>query len=175
MVAESKRLSGRLAWLYQARRVATQGNAAGGAIKIDIGLATGQMAELVTLRAYNSGNNRVQGWVCDEDYECHAGFFIDTTTGIGTNGNVPSIGTSATGATNIIYSAGLKMGPGQLMALHQTAAGVQNDTLIISMTLLLFNKPTEPTWSKARSTNAANVTLAASTISEANTLQQVMV
>ena len=173
MVAESKRLSGRLAWFYQARRVATQTNIAGGAIKVDISLAVGQVAQVVSLEGINSGTNDVLLNVNDED-NAEQSRFNYQGSGAGVTLRAPTGGTTGA-ANNSVSGIGFVLGPGQKLSSSQTAAGAQNDTHTVAVSLLLFNKPTEPTWSKARSTNQADVTLAESTISAANMLQQVMV
>ena len=158
-----------ISWIYQARRVATQANAAGGAIVIDISLASGQCGRLIAAYTNNSGNNSLYVEIQDEDNAY--------TTSIGSVGaaaantlRLPSIGSAASATGNVANSTGLIIPSGAKLTFRQAGAGVQNDTLTVGIVLELFNLPTVPTWSKDRSTNAADVTLAASTISAANTL-----
>lgn len=152
---------GRVWYLYQARRVGTNANAAGGAQRIDIVVPSGQVAVLLHGRAASSGAATNLVNILDEDNALHAIVVTSAATII----NFPLIGT-ATGHK-------VMFGPGQKLAVEQQAAGAQNDTLTVSVTLLLSTS-TMPTWDKSRSTNAADVTLAASTISTANTLQAVV-
>lgn len=160
---------GEVSWIYQARRVATQANAAGGAMTIDITLAAGQLARLIACRVNNSGTN---GLVINENDEDNATGFNMMVVGSGaaTAGYIPSIGTAANASGNVGNSSGFVLPSGAELTISQTVAGIQNDTLTIYIVLELFNLPTIPTWSKARSVNQADVTLAASTISAANTL-----
>lgn len=163
----------KVAYLYQARRVATQANAAGGAIKIDITVAAGQVAKLIGVSMINSGTNGILVNALDEDGVTQIQRIASVGSGAGTYISLPTIGSVATATQNMATSEGLLIGPGSSLALDQTGAGAQNDTSTIGIMLLLSTN-TEPTWSKARSTNQADVTLAASTISTANTLQAVV-
>lgn len=160
-------------WIYQARRVAQQTNVAGGAIKIDISVATGQIAKLVHIAAANSGTNEVNIFVRNEDAAQTADLCRVGSAG-STIGSAPRVNTSMTTTGYHINSTGLILAPGESLAPEQGVAGAQNDTFTVAVVLEIYNVPTLPTWSVARSTNAADVTLAASTISEANTLQEVL-
>jgi len=153
-------------YLYQARRVATQANAAGGAILIDLATAPGQIAKLLHARVVNSGNNGLQAYIYDEDNAAEA-YLLVIGAAAGTSASLPSIGSAATASANNANTKDLMFGPGQKLSFLQTAAGAQNDTLTLGITLLLTTA-TEPSWSVARSTNPGNVTLAANTISAAN-------
>ena len=160
-------------YLYQARRVATQANAAGGAIIVDISVAAGQIAKLVSLQILNSGTNSLYCYLYDEDV-AESNRLGGVGSAAGNRLEFPSIGANANAAGNFASSEGLLLGPGQLLSVFQLGAGIQNDTLTVAVTLLLSTN-TAPTWSKARSTNEADVTLAASTISTANTMQAVAI
>ncbi len=155
-------------WIYQARRVATQANVAGGAVKVDISLAGGQIARLISAFVSNSGTNDMTLAVADEGNNT---LFNGGTiaSGAARGSSWPNIGT-ATVHSNIANSTGVVIPSGTKLAIYQTGAGAQNDTLTIAIVLELFNLSTIPTWDKSRSTNAADVTIAASTISAANTL-----
>ncbi len=151
----------RYTWIYQARRVATQGNAAGGAIVIDIAVA--QPARLISCLGFNSGSNTVSIDIVDEDnaLTCRLG---SVGAAPGTICSVPRTYTSSLSSPQIT-SVGVFIAPGQKLSCYQSNAGAQNDTLTVALVLELFNSPEEPTWSKDRSTNATDVTLAANTIS----------
>ena len=165
-MAEHRQMS----WIYQARRVATQANAAGGAVVVDISLASGQIARIISIRGLNSGNNGISCLIVDEDNATHAQLASISAAG-GANFNLPAaVLAGAATTSSMAQSSGFILASGQKLTIMQSAAGAQNDTMTICITLELFNLPTVPTWSKDRSTNAADVTLAASTISAANTL-----
>jgi len=141
-------------YIYQARRVATQANAAGGAQKIDIIMGANQTGILLHGRAVSSGTATNLVNIYDEDTAYHAMLTVTAATTL----NFPIVGI-ATGQK--VYLA-----PGQKLAIEQQSAGNQGDTLTISVTMLLSSS-IEPTWDKSRSANAADVTLAPSTISAA--------
>ena len=164
--------SGNIAWMYQARRVATQANAAGGKVLVDIAVPSGTVARLVVARADNSGTNSIAWRLYDEDDELMATLGVVGSAGA-TNLSVPTIGT-APATNNNIHSLGQLIPPGAKFTAEQSGAGAQNDTLTIAI-ILLMSSPVEPTWVKTRSTNVADVTIAASTISAANTLQPVLI
>ena len=159
-------------WIYQSRIIFTQTNAAGGAIVADYSVATGQIARLVSLRALNSGNNGISVDLVDEDNAASCRYAL-IGAGAATLCHLPSIGQSATATGAIASSEYLLTPPGAKLSIYQSAAGAQNDTLTIALTLELWNLPTEPTISKARSTNAADVTQGTDSISDANDLVQV--
>lgn len=153
---------------YTARRVATQSNAAGGAIIVDISPATGQTFELIDLRVANSGNNTLSIYKVDEDNADAAPY-----GGVGAAAtnvlSLPSFGSVASNSGNLIDSRGARIVQGQKLTCRQANAGAQNDTMTIAVTLKLTGSKATPTWSKARSTNEADVALATSTITAANT------
>jgi len=162
-------------YLYQARRVATQANVAGGAVKVDITVASGQVAKIVWASALNSGNNSIAMAINDED---NARTVYLGGTGAAATIDVHLPQTPASAATALVdgsaaTSVGGLIGPGSSLSFEQGAAGAQNDTITVAVVLLLSTS-TAPTWSVARSTNAGDVTLAASTISAANTTQAVV-
>lgn len=160
---------GSVSWIYQARRVATQANAAGGAQKIDISIASGQLARVISAKCLNSGTNGISIFLADEDNANHCGLST-IGSGAGTYISLPAAPGSNTSSTANADAKGMLLAAGQKLSFEQTGAGAQNDTFTIAITLELFNKMDAPTWDKSRSTNAADVTLAASTISAANTL-----
>lgn len=155
-------------YLWTARRVATQANPAGGAIALDITFGANCVAELVNALQVNSGTNTCAIWTMDEDF-ANMGRMAVVGSAAGTSVYVPSIGTDASVSANRINSTGIIVGPGQNFSILQSGAGAQNDTMTVGVCFLLTTNET-PTWSVARSTNPANVTLAASTISAANTM-----
>ena len=158
-------------YLYQARRVATQANVGGGAVIVDIALGAGQVGWIELSTFTNSGTNGLFVDVLDED-NMIVGRLAGIASAAGNALRVPSIGTAASASLNVNESVRRYLGPGMKWSIYQTGAGAQNDTLTVAVTLFLSTN-TEPTWDKSRSTNAADVTLAASTISVANTMQLV--
>ena len=158
-------------YLYQANRIAQQTNGAGGAILVDLTLAAGQVAYLITATGKNSGTNSIVIYTRDEDNATNTDLGV-VASGAATVLTAPRTYTGTTTSGYTITSHGLMIGPGQKLCFEQGGAGVDNDTLGVRVTLLL-STPDIPTWSVARSTNPGDVTLAASTISAANTLQMV--
>lgn len=165
------RTPARTRWFYNVRRVATQANAGGGAIIIDITCPTGQLYKLVSCRGANSGTNTLIAVIADEDLATDM-TLAEIASAAGTKFSLPSIGSTSGTSANIANSTGLLFGQAHTLSIYQTGAGIANDTLTISMTLEVLNPKgtTTPIYSKDRSTNAADVTLAASTISATNTL-----
>lgn len=157
-------------WLWQSRIVFTQTNAAAGAMKVDYSAASGQVIRLVSADAVNSGNNSLLITVRDEDNAAHINILANISAAAGTRACLPSIGSVATTTANSINSKGLLLLPGQKLCFEEGAAGAQNDTLTIALGFLLYHLATEPTISKARSTNAADVTQGTDSISDANDL-----
>lgn len=158
---------------YTARRVATQANGGGGAVIIDVTCAAGQMMRLISASMANSGTNTCAIIVYDEDNAstCQYAYVGSAAT---TSCRLPSIGSAATASSNIANSQDLIVLPGQKLSFAQSGAGAQNDTITVAVVFELIGTDDEPTWSVARSTNAGSVTLAASTISAANTLVTVV-
>ena len=150
--------------LYQARRVATQANAAGGAVVIDITPAAGQTIRLISLVATNSGTNDMVVETVDED-NARSGYFGAVASAAAVKINLPTIGAAGSSSSNLATSENLRIPVGEKLVVKQSGAGAQNDTLTVAVVLELIGNGTEPTWSKARSTNEADVTLAANTIS----------
>ncbi len=159
-------------WLWQARRIATQANVAGGKVLIDIAIPTGTVAKLVSLSVANSGTNSAYCYLLDED-NGQCGQLAAVGSGAGTNYNLPSIGGTSATSGNIQHGLAQLIGPGMKLSIQQAGAGAQSDTMAVGIVLLLSTDDGIPTWSIARSTNPGDVTLAASTISTDNTLQAV--
>ena len=152
-------------WLYQARRVATQANVAGGAVKVDITPAAGQTLKLIAADMINSGTNAAICSILDEDNAAATNILANVASGAATRYSLPSIGSAATATGNATNSTDVIIMAGQKLSFWQSGAGAQNDTLTVAVVLELIGSGVEPTWSKARSTNEADVTLAANTIS----------
>lgn len=108
--------------------------------------------------------------VLDEDGAEDA-TLVSIAAGITRIGRIPSPGGIATTNNNLTSSEkGYILGPGQyLIAISNVA--LQNETLTVGIVLLL-STPTQPTWDTTGS--AGTPSLAASTISAANTLQAVL-
>ena len=158
-------------WIYQGRRVNTQMNAGGGALSIRLSIASGQIAILRSLRAIGpaSVGATLNIRVLDEDSAIHNVLSV-LVAGADNNVHLPAIGTAPSATSNLAQSSGIILAPGQYLAVNASAA-LQTETLTVAVTLELFNLETEPTWDTTGSTGTPS--LAASTISTANTLQRV--
>lgn len=156
-------------WLWQSRIVFQQTNAGGGAVKADYIVASGQVAKLRKAIAVNSGNNTLGIYVHDED-NAEIGRYAYVAAAAANYLEIPSIGAAASASGALASSQDLLIGPGEKLTIQQSAAGVQNDTLTVGLMLALYNLPTEPTISKARSTNPGDVTQGTDSISDANDL-----
>jgi len=160
-------------YLVQFRRVATQGNGAGGAIILDIQVPTGCVMEILFAAMQNSGTNAAYINRTDED-NVIAGYYAQVGSAASTICSIPR-GYASPTTSNLLTASDngrLIFGPGEKLTFMQTGAGAQSDTLTAHIVALL-SQNVDLVWSVARSTNAANVTLAASTISAANSRQLV--
>lgn len=136
---------------------------------IDITIAAPNTAVVERLYALNSGNNSLVFRLTDEDN--NTGALLASVGAAASNSlQIPSIGSAASAAGNIMETLGFTVGPGEKLTSLQTGAGAQNDTMTVNVALLLpiTASSTDITWSVARSTNPGSVTLADSTISDAN-------
>lgn len=155
-----------LVWAYRA--VLTQANAAGGAIKADFtpGQAgtRGSMYRLLSLAGTNSGTNGLEIYHRDEDNNT-VRQLAGVASAAGVNVAIPQTTSLAQTSTLISDSSGqpILVSGNDYLSVEQTAAGAQNDTLTVMARFLLRGRP--PLVTKARSTNAANVTIATPTIS----------
>jgi len=158
---------GSVSWIYQARRVNTQ-TAANGALTTRLQLAFGQIARVISIRVYGTASAtevcsvRIQ----DEDGADMA-VMAYVAAAASTVVELPSTGANASGSGNIANTVGRIIGSGSFLTSAASVA-VQNETLTVAVTLELFNVPTIPTWDTTGS--AGTPSLAASTISAANTL-----
>lgn len=159
-------------YFYQARCVAQQTNAAGGVIKVRISPATGSVLRVVDVRITNSGNNGAEILKLDEDNQ-ETIYFAGVSAAAAAKASIPQSSSQGATSTALVESASGMIAQGQKLELRNTAAGVQNDTLTIHVLLEIIGVVTAPTWDKDASTNAADVTLATSTISTTNTLFKV--
>lgn len=155
-----------LSWIYQARRVATDANAAGNPMIVDVSLASGQLARLISAQCVSVtvATHTLACYLLDEDNAIHAPLALRVTAA--TNSfNLPSIGVVSSDTNNLINSVGLIIPSAAKLAFQTgTASANAGDTLTIGMVLELFNVNTVPTWVHTRSTDTANITLAANTI-----------
>ena len=154
-------------WIYQARRVCTRATNDGLTI-VDISLATGRVARLISLKVTASGTNGINCLLRDEDNAIH-NWLCTIASAAGTKAQLPMNVTTVTGSDSNIASVGLIIPSGALLSCEFTGNGANGDTMTVAVVLELFNSGAAPTWSVARSTGTAP-TLAASTISAANTL-----
>lgn len=158
-------------YLYQARRVNTQTNGAGGALRTRISVPAGQVAKLVQVYAEGtaSAGSSLSSDILDED-GAQAVRVAYVAAGATREFKLPSIGSAATAHGNIADTNGMIIGPGQFLIIDASAA-LQTETLKVGVTLLLSTS-TEPTWDTTGS--AGTPSLAASTISAANTMVAVV-
>ena len=165
------RLHDDVTFIYQARRVCTNANAAGNPIVFNITMATGQVARLIALLGVQvtAGVHTLLSYLNDEDNASYANL-ANIAAAANTSFEIPSIGANATTSANITNSLGLVIPAGAKLNIQTYGASAQaGDTLTVGMILELLNDPTLPTWA-ATGTDSANFTFAASTISDANTL-----
>jgi len=143
--------------VYAYAASAAQANAAGGKILLDFTFGKGNWAILVMLRAANSGTNDVDIHMEDANSANQLARLAVVGSGAGTNAYLPSVGTAANASANLTYSYGLLISGDDILVVQQNGAGAQSDTLKVRARFLLYGAP--PTVSKARSTNAADVTI----------------
>jgi len=158
-------------WLYQARRVNTQTNVAGGALTTRVSIPTGQVAKVVRLYVQGtaSATATLFGYVFDED-TAGVSFIGSVPAGASRTFHLPSIGSGAVAHNNVADTTNMILGPGEYLVAVSSVA-IQNEAQTVGVVLLL-STPTEPTWDTTGS--AGTPSLAASTISAANTLQAVV-
>jgi len=144
-------------YLWKYRGVATQANAAGGAIVFDITPGDGNYLELIAARPVNSGTNTLLVQVLDSANN-NLGLLGTLGSAAGLQMHLPSIGANANATANVMNSTGLRVLGTDKLVFLQGAAGLQNDTLTVSIRAYVRSS-TAPTVSKARSTNAADVTI----------------
>ena len=161
-------------YLYQATRVATDANAAGNPTKLDIAVNTGQIAKLVSCEiTWSATGNHGLALVTRDEDNVLTGEWASSGALAAGNVTIPGIGANQTTTDLNGNSTGLLLGPGMKLSVEQTGASANaNNTLTVALVLLLSTS-TEPTWSHARSTDTANITLADSTISAENTMRLV--
>jgi len=157
-------------WLYQARRVNTQTNAGGGALTTRLSLATGQVGILVqaSMVGAASAAATAEAKCMDEDGALTA-YWGYVAAGASRVINFPTIGTAPT-HNNVTNTQNAVLGPGQIISFT-TGTALQNETLTVGIVLLLSTS-TAPTWDTTGS--GGTPSLAASTVSAANTLQAVV-
>ena len=159
-------------WVYQARRVCTQDNVAGGVLNVNLSVATGQLAVIRSLNAVGpaSAGATLQCITYDEDTAA-GGYLANIPAGASRSFNLPTTGTAANATSNLMSSEGFVLAPGMTIKIAASAAA-QTETLSVAVVMELYNLATVPTWSTTGSGGTPN--LAASTISDANTLQEVL-
>jgi len=138
---------------------------------VDLAVPSGVTAQVIAFCAANGViNNDLELNLLDEDNNGQRLGYA--ATGATITLRIPSPGAVATATNNAIATLGLILGPGSKLSAAQSTASAATATLTISVWLLM-SAEVQPTWDISRSTNAGSVTLAASTISAANTLQAV--
>lgn len=144
-----------------------QTNAAGGSIVVDITPATGQILRLVHMVPANSGTNTISAAVLNEDNE-EVFFLGGLASAAALELVLPRSGVAALGDHVEGDSKDCEILQGEKLTVYQTAAGLQNDHLYLRGALELIGVRSAPTITKARSTNAADVTQGANGISSTN-------
>ena len=135
----------------------TQGNAAGGAVVVDIISSAGSAFEVLYGFVTNSGTNAIQIFPATSAEVRLGSVWKNVASGAATKAGFPSVLPSATasdgdGTPNLMLIVGTDE-----LVIQQTGAGAQNDTFRISINIRV--KGALPTVSKARSTNQADVTV----------------
>ena len=158
-------------WLYQARRINTQTNGAGGALVTRISFPAGQVGKILacTVTGTASAGSTLSAFRQDEDGNNVAKLGA-MAAGASRTLALPTVGAVATTNDNVVETNEMLFGPGEFLTFPTTAA-LLNETETVAIVLLL-STPTIPTWDTTGS--AGTPSLAASTISAANTLQAVV-
>ena len=155
-------------YLYQARRINTQG-AANGALTTRISMPAGVVGIIQAMYVRGAlSAATLEVYRYDED-GAQMGLWASVAAGATRQINLPSIGSAASATNNPPNTTDTKLGPGEILAAT-TSAALQTETLTVGVVILL-SAPTEPTWDTTGS--AGTPSLAASTISAANTMQMV--
>jgi len=136
-----------------------------------VSVATGQIAELVSVRAIGSasGGATLIVDILDEDTN-QSSVIANIAAGATRVCDLPSIGTAATASGNLPNTTGLIVAPGEYLRIRSSVA-LQTETLTAAFKLILYNLATIPTVDSTGSAGTPN--LAASSISTANTLQRI--
>lgn len=155
-----------LRWGYWAyRAIATQVNAGGGAIVLDVKPATGATMIVMAAIGTNSGTNTLQIARVDED-DNDAQIFVLVGSAGGTEGAIPQISDRTTTSTAMSDSTPIEtrlFRGDDMFTVRQSGAGAQNDTLTLRIRALLSPGSLKPVVAKDRSTNEADVTIATPT------------
>jgi len=160
-------------WLYQGRRINTQGVAGPNALQTNIAVPDGCIAKLVGGQVVGtaSAGATLVGYVYDEDGAILMKLCANAAAA-NSVAHFPQIGTTSTAATtsnNVANSVGLLLGPGMYIGFISSVS-IAAETLSVGISLLMSQK-VEPTWNTTGS--GGTPTLADSTISEANTFLMV--
>jgi len=137
-----------------------QGNAAGGAIKVEVSPGAGSSFTVLSAKALNSGTNTLE--LATET--AAGGTLLATYVAIGSAaalvGSLPQSTTNSSSSSRLAASLTPPVVTGtQAFEIFQSAAGLQNDTLQVLMMIRV--KGALPSVSKANSTNQADVTVSA--------------
>jgi len=151
-------------WLYQARRVCTQGVAGPNALAIRINIPAGVVARLGSIYAIGtaSAGSTLLCYRQDED-AAQSEYLAVITAGASRELSLP--GAAPLGHQSAISSIGYMMGPGSIL-VFRASVSVAAETLTVAVQFLMSER-VEPVWDTTGS--GGTPTLAASTISAANT------
>ena len=159
-------------WIYQARRICTQDAAGPAVLAVRIHVNPDQVARLIAMEINGPASaGNVSGIrVYDEDMAQIAILALAAATA-NVSLHLPSIGTAATATNNRTQSLGYILPPGNYL-LTGASVSLITETLAVGVVMELYNVPTLPVWDTTGSAGTPN--LAASTISAANTLTEVL-
>jgi len=157
-------------WLWQASHVLTQDGGGGGALRLNVTVPTGTVMRLIACQVIGaaSAGATLNGYMMDEDGLAQMDL-VSIAAGASRRFSLPINTTASTTHANQGTSEGLIVGPGSYLRFDSSVA-LQTETMVIKIVGLL-NSPNIPVITATGSGGTPN--LAASTISEANTLQKV--
>jgi len=157
-------------YMWQCARVCTQTAGGGGALTTRIQLPAGVCGKLVTMMAIGSASagSTLASFIYDEDLT-YTPRLAGIAAGAARSFALPSVGTAATANDNTMNTVGYMLCPGQFIVTTASVC-LNTETLSIYIALLL-NKKVDPVWDTTGS--AGTPVLAANTISDANTWQEV--
>jgi len=165
-------LSDDVTFIYQARRINTQTAAGPAALYTRVSMNPGQIGRFIAsyvVGAASAGAPLLQ-YMYDED-NAIAAQLTNIAAGASRSACLPSVGTVSTGNSNLTNSQGLILAPGQFF-VTSTSVSLNTETLTVFFECELLNDPTLPVWDTTGS--GGTPSLAASTISVANTLQPII-
>ncbi len=148
--------------LWQYRVSVAQANGAGGAITVDIVAVAGESMKVQLAMGLNSGTNGLVIQLTDTGDNLITEW-LNIASGAGTKGVIPRMENDLTASSFRSSSHDIWIREQDKLTIRQTGAGAQNDTLVVAVRAFL-SCAERPIVLKARSTNAADVTIATPTL-----------